>query len=88
MLPIIGFQIVSANYFQAVGKAKISIFLALSRQVIVLIPVLFILPKFFGLAGVWAAGPVSDFTASILTLIMISRELKHTKRLTSDMQAA
>jgi len=84
MLPLIGFQIVSANYFQAVGKAKISIFLALSRQVIVLIPVLLILPNIFGLSGIWAAGPTADFTASILTFIMIHREVKHTRKLTAS----
>lgn len=88
MLPIIGFQIVSANYFQAVGKARISIFLALSRQVIVLIPVLLILPRFLGLSGVWAAGPVADFTASILTFVMLVREVEHTRRLTASSQAA
>ena len=49
MLPIIGFQIVSTNYFQAIGKAKISMFLSLSRQVITLIPLLLIIPPIFGL---------------------------------------
>jgi len=81
MLPIIGFQIVSANYFQAIGKAKISIFLALSRQVLVLIPVLLILPNFFGLLGVAAAGPTADFIASLLTLYMLAAEMKHMKEL-------
>src|SRR5699024_11184521 len=47
MLPIIGFQIVSSNYFQAIGKPKQAMFLSLSRQVLVLIPALIILPKFF-----------------------------------------
>lgn len=77
MLPIIGFQIVSSNYFQAVGKPKKSIFLSLSRQVILLIPLVFILPKFFGLNGVWMAGPVSDFTSSLLTAFFLLKEIKH-----------
>ena len=64
MLPLVGFQIVSSNYFQAVGKAPKSMFLSLLRQVIVLIPMLIILPKYLGLTGVWLAGPISDFTAS------------------------
>lgn len=77
MIPIIGFQIVSSNYFQAVGKAKISIFLSLSRQVIVLLPLLLILPHFLNLTGVWMAGPTADFIASVLTAILLFREMRH-----------
>lgn len=76
MLPIIGFQIVSSNYFQAVGKAKISIFLSLSRQVIVLLPLIIILPQILKLDGVWIAGPSSDFIASLITGMFLMRELK------------
>jgi Na+-driven multidrug efflux pump len=76
MLPIIAFQIVSTNYFQAIGKAKVAIFLGLSRQVIVLIPLLLILPTIFKLNGVWFAGPVSDFLASLLTGLLLFKELK------------
>lgn len=76
MLPIIGFQVVSSNYFQAIGKAKVSIFLSLSRQVILLLPLLLILPHLFDLNGVWSAGPASDFIASLLTGLLLLRELK------------
>lgn len=76
MLPIIGFQIVSSNYFQAVGKPKQAMFLSLSRQVLVLIPALLILPRFFGLNGVWAAGPVADVCSSLLTGSFLLYELK------------
>ncbi|HSH35486.1 MATE family efflux transporter [Schnuerera sp.] len=76
MLPIIGFQIVSSNYFQATGKPKHAAFLGLSRQVLILIPALLILPKFFGLTGVWLAGPVADLTASVITSFFIIRDLK------------
>lgn len=75
-LPIIGFQIVGSNYFQAIGKPKYSMFLSLSRQVLVLIPAILILPIFFGLEGILAAGPVSDFISSILTGLLLFRELK------------
>ena len=81
MIPIIGFQIVSSNYFQAIGKAKISILLGLSRQVIILIPLLFILPRFFGLNGVWMSGPSSDAIASILTALFLFVEIKHLNKL-------
>lgn len=80
MFAIVGFQIVSSNYFQAIGKAKISMFLGLSRQVIILIPMLIILPHMFKLNGVWMAGPVSDFTASIITAIFLFFEVKKLNR--------
>jgi putative MATE family efflux protein len=76
MFPIVGFQVVSSNFFQAIGKAKISMFLALSRQVIVLIPMLLILPRIFGLNGVWTASPVSDAVSSILTATFLILEVK------------
>lgn len=75
-LPIIGFQIVSSNYFQAVGKPKHSALLGLSRQVLILIPALIILPRFFGLDGIILAGPLSDLTASVLTAILIIYEMR------------
>lgn len=67
MLPVIGFQIIGANYFQAAGKAGYAIFLSMSRQVIILIPAIIILPVYFGLQGIWFAGPVSDVVSSLLT---------------------
>lgn len=88
MLPIIAFQIVSANYFQAVGKPKHSMFLSLSRQVIILIPLLLILPGIFRLDGVWIAGPASDFLSSLLTAFFIIKELKnlHEKHIESNLE--
>jgi putative MATE family efflux protein len=84
-LPIIGFQIVSANYFQAVGKPRHSAFLSLSRQVLFLIPALLILPRYFGLDGLLMAGPFADLSSSVITGIFLFRELKHleTKHLES-----
>jgi putative MATE family efflux protein len=79
MLPIIGFQIVSASYFQAIGKPKTAMLLMLSRQVLFLIPAALVLPRFFGLDGVWAAMPMSDFLASLLTAIFLLVELRELK---------
>ncbi|MHC6179157.1 MATE family efflux transporter [Clostridium sp. JNZ X4-2] len=79
LFPIVGFQIVSSNFFQAIAKAKISMFLALLRQVIVLIPMLLILPKIFGLNGVWMSGPVSDGVSSVLTALFLAFEIKKLK---------
>jgi putative MATE family efflux protein len=67
MFPIIGFQIVVSNFFQSIGKAKMSIMLSLTRQFIFLIPAIFILPQFFGLNGAWAVMPVSDGLSSIVS---------------------
>ncbi len=77
MIPIIGFQIVSASYFQAVGKAKTALFLGLSRQVLLLIPAILIWPIFLGLDGVWIAIPSADLGSSILTGIWLTIELRH-----------
>lgn len=79
-LPIIGFQIVSSNFFQAIGKPKRSILLGLSRQVIILIPATLILPTLFGLKGVWLAAPVSDITSSLLTTFFLVRSVKALNR--------
>lgn len=77
MMPIVGFQIVSANYFQAINKAKIAIFLSLSRQVIILLPLLLILPNFLKLTGVWVSGATADLLASIVTAAFLFKELRH-----------
>jgi len=79
MMPLVGFQIVSASYFQAIGKPKTAMLLMLSRQVLLLIPAALILPLFFGLDGVWAALPASDFGASLLTGICLLVELRELK---------
>ncbi len=75
-LPVIGFQIVSSNYFQAVGKPRHASLLGLSRQVLILIPALILLPKFYGLDGILAAGPLSDLIASIITAVFIFIEMR------------
>ncbi len=75
-LPIIGFQIVSSNYFQAVGKPLHSALLGLSRQVLVLIPALIILPQFYGLNGILSAGPLADLVSSVITGVFIFIEMR------------
>ncbi|WP_291258693.1 MATE family efflux transporter [Fusobacterium sp.] len=81
MLPLGGFQIISSIYFQAIGKPKMSFFMSLTRQIIVLVPSIFIMSKLFGVAGIWYAAPVSDFIAAVLTFIFIRLELRHLKEL-------
>jgi putative MATE family efflux protein len=77
LLPILGFQIIAANYFQAVGKPKQAIFLNLARQVLLLIPALLILPRYYGLLGVWMAIPVADFGSTVLTGVWLSMEIRY-----------
>jgi len=67
VLPLIGFQVLSSAYFQAVGKPKQSIFLNLLRQFIILVPLLYILPLLWGLDGVWIAQPIADVLSVAIT---------------------
>ena len=80
MYPIVGFQMVVTNFFQCIGKVKISIFLSLSRQLLFLIPFLIILPQFFKLDGVWASLPSSDFLASLVAAIIMMAYMRRLKR--------
>ncbi len=75
-LPVIGFQIIGTGYFQAAGKPKHALFLGLSRQLIFLVPLLFILPHFFKLAGVWSSGPIADILAATITCLFLITELR------------
>jgi len=70
--PLVGGQVVATSFFQAVGMPKVSIFLSMTRQLLFLIPALFILPHFFELQGVWLALPVSDFVSCLLTAAVLS----------------
>lgn len=79
MLPMLGFQVISTVYFSSVGKAKVSLFLSMLRQVILLVPLYLLLPELFGLIGIWFANPAADLTATVITAILIRREMKHLK---------
>lgn len=78
-MPIIGFQVVASNYFQAVGKPLQAALLGLSRQVLILIPAILILPKFFGIDGVLGAGPVSDLLSAVITGVILLFDLRRLK---------
>lgn len=75
-MPIIGFQLVTTNFFQSIGKVRKSIFLSLTRQMLFLLPLLIILPLFMGETGVWYSMPISDCIAAILTVILLMRQFK------------
>ncbi|MEA1873775.1 MAG: MATE family efflux transporter [Bacteroidota bacterium] len=80
MLPIIGFQIVTSGLFQALGKVWPSIFLAMSRQVLFLIPFVTLLPLAFGLDGIWYSFPAADFMAGLVALYMLLKEVRRLKQ--------
>ncbi len=81
MMPIVGINIVATSYYQSVGKAKMSMFVSLLRQVILLIPFTLILPTFMGLDGVWAAGACADLLSVVITIILIAKEFKSLNKL-------
>ncbi len=70
-LPFIGFQVVVGNFFQSVGNAKIAVFLTLLRQVIILIPLIFILPNYIGLKGIWLSMPISDVASALVVVFIL-----------------
>lgn len=75
-LPAIGVGMICGNYFQATGKPGRSIILNMSRQILILIPLLLIIPNFFGLSGVFMAAPISDTLAALLGVFLLSKEWK------------
>jgi len=75
-LPLVGYQNIGTSLFQAIGKAKPAVFLALSRQVLFLIPLVVILSRIYGLDGVWFSFPAADFIAYLVTLVMVHLEMR------------
>jgi len=73
--PVVGFQVVSSNFFQAIGKARMAMLLNMLRQVILLIPLLLLLPLVLKIDGVWLSGPVADVSAAAITALAIRREV-------------
>ncbi len=83
-LPLVGFQIVSSNFFQSIGFAVKSIIQSLSRQLIFMVPGIILLPRIWGLKGLWIAIPVSDTLAAMLSLYLLVIQLRHLKQMEQD----
>jgi len=79
MFPIVGFQMVATNFFLSIGMPKKSIFLSLTRQMIFLIPFLIVLPTFWGTLGVWISIPFADFTAAMVTWLVLMNQFRKFK---------
>jgi putative MATE family efflux protein len=76
LMPIMAFQVICSTYFQAVGKPVQSTLLGLSRQLLIFIPLLLILPRFWGIDGVWRTAPIADILSAMVTGIFIYIEMK------------
>lgn len=76
-----GVQPVTGSFFTSIGKAFKGAFIAMTRQIIFLLPLIIILPKIFGIDGVMYAGPIADAMALIVTILFIRREIKNIKKL-------
>ena len=81
MSPLIGFQIIASGFFQATGQPLKSMTLSLSRQVLILIPLAFILPLYAGIKGVWIACATADFISAVLTGTFFFKETVKIRKL-------
>lgn len=79
-----GVQPVTGSFFTSIGKAFKGAFIAMTRQIIFLLPLIIILPKIFGIDGVMYAGPIADAMALIVTILFITKEIKNIKKLEED----
>lgn len=76
-LPVVGFQIIASNFFQAIGRSRAAVFLTLTRQVIFLIPAIIIFPMFWGTNGILHAAPFADFFSAMVTGIWFYRCIRN-----------
>ena len=83
-VPVLALQLIGAAYFQAIGKALPALLLTLTRQAIFFIPLMYILPIFFGELGIWISFPISDVLSTILTAFFLHREVKLKLNQTSE----
>jgi Na+-driven multidrug efflux pump len=83
----VGAQIVITHFFQSIGKAKISIMLSLSRQLLFLVPLLAILPRYMGIDGVWASMPISDAIASLVGILALAYYYRNLTKKTAEIPA-
>lgn len=79
VFPVVGIQMVCTGFFQSIGKAKVSMLLSLSRQLLFFLPLLLVLPNFYQVDGVWMAQPVSDVISVVVAMTMLTRYIKKLK---------
>jgi len=79
VFPVVGIQMVCTGFFQSIGKAKVSMLLSLSRQLLFFLPMLLILPNFYQVDGVWMAQPISDVISVVVAVVMLTNYIKKLK---------
>ena len=77
--PLVGMQMVCTGFFQSIGKAKVSMLLSLSRQLLFFLPLLVVLPPFLQVDGVWLSQPISDAVSFVVALTILIRYIKRLK---------
>ena len=80
MVIVNGVQLISSNFFSAIGKPLKGLLLSMTRQVFFLIPLVLILPLFFGIDGILFAGPIADGIAFLVSVVLVSLEMKKMRR--------
>ncbi|OON96180.1 MAG: MATE family efflux transporter [Candidatus Epulonipiscioides saccharophilum] len=86
VLPLLGPSMLGTQYIQAIGKAKLAMVLSLMRQVLLLIPLMIIMPRLFGLTGIWFAQPIADTITFFVTTYFVLREIRAQNQLSVDKQ--
>ncbi|MBR4968953.1 MAG: MATE family efflux transporter, partial [Alistipes sp.] len=82
MFPLVGFQIVVGGFFQYIGKAPLAIFVSLTRQLLFLLPLLWLLPRHLGAYGVWISMPIADSLSILLAFVLFVRQMRIIRRQT------
>lgn len=85
-LPLVGGQIITTTFFQSIKKPKISILLSMTRQLIILVPMLFILPPILGVNGVWCSIPLSEAGSAFLAMYLLGKELRNNSQISPQSQ--
>ena len=83
MFPLVGFQVVVGGFFQYIGKAPLAIFISLTRQLLFLLPLLWILPRYYGAYGVWISMPIADTFSIMLALILFVSNMRKIRAMES-----
>ncbi len=81
MFPLVGFQVVVGGFFQYIGKAQLAIFMSLTRQLLFLLPLLWILPRSLGAYGVWISMPIADAASILLAAVLFVVQMRKIRRM-------
>ena len=77
-------QPLASNFFTSIGKPKVGIFLGLTRQIIFLLPLILIFPMIMGIDGIMYAGPIADFMAALVSMVLLINEVKAMRKLSRE----